>query len=135
MSQYNSRHDIEGLLKAAQTWKTQCLLDDGPLLGDGKYWSTDKLAELDQRFIQNPLEGDESYFDKLALQLADASPDAIKLMAEMNWLLLLFSTNIKPGTKRDLVRNIWELSGDTLPENWLLEDAPLSGAGSTGEVV
>lgn len=132
MSQYNSRHDIKALLEAARLWKDQCLLDDGPLLGDGKYWSSDKLAELDQRFIQNPLEGDESYFDKLALQLADASPEAIKLMAELNWLLLLFSTNIRPRTKRDLVRNIWELSGDTLPESWLLEDAPLSGAGSTG---
>jgi hypothetical protein len=53
-------------------------------------------------------------------------------MAELNWLLLLFSTNIKPGTKRDLVRNIWELSGDALPQSWLLEDATLSGAGSTG---
>jgi len=132
MSQYNSRHDIKALLEAAQLWKDQCLLDDGPLLGDGKYWNSDKLAELDQRFIQNPQEGDESYFDKLALQLSDASPEAIKLMAELNWLLLLFSTNIKPSTKRDLVRNIWELSGDTLPESWLLEDATLSGAGSTG---
>jgi len=132
MSQYNSRHDIKALLEAAQLWKDHCLLADGPLLGDGKYWSSDKLAELDQRFIQNPQEGDESYFDKLALQLTDASPEAIKLMAELNWLLLLFSTNIKPGTKRDLVRNIWELSGDALPQSWLLEDATLSGAGSTG---
>src|SRR5690606_2637994 len=57
---------------------------------------------------------------------------AIKLMAELNWLLLLFSTNIKPGTKRDLVRSIWELTGDKLPESKLLEDESLSGAGSTG---
>ncbi len=87
---------------------------------------------LDKRFIQNPQAGDQTYFEKLALQLADASPEATKLMAELNWLLLLFSTNIKPGTKRDLVRSIWELTGDKLPESVLLEDRFLSGAGSTG---
>lgn len=72
MSRYNSRHEIKRLLEATQLWKNHCLLDDGPLLGGGKYWSSAKLAELDQRFIQNPQEGDESYFDKLALQLSDA---------------------------------------------------------------
>ena len=132
MSRQNSRHDVNALIKAADTWKQQCLLGDGPLLDAGHYWTGDNLAELDQRFIQNPQEGDESYFDKLALQLADASPDAVKLMAELNWVLLLFSTNIKPGTKRELVKNIWALAGDTLPESWLLKDATLSGAGSTG---
>lgn len=132
MSRYNSRHEIETLLKAAQIWKDQCLLADGPLLNSGKYWTSENLAELDKRFIQNPLEGDESYFDKLALQLADASSEATKLMAELNWLLLLFSTNIKPGTKRDLVRNAWALSGEELSQSWLVEDKTLSGSGSTG---
>ena len=64
MSQYNPRHDIKALLEAAQLWKDQCLLDDGPLLGDGKYWSSAKLAELDQRFIQNRQEGDGRSFTK-----------------------------------------------------------------------
>lgn len=132
MSRYNPRHHIEPLLEAAEHWKQHCLLADGPLLDEGHYWGHKYLAELEQRFIQNPLEGDESYFDKLALQLADASVEAIKLMAELNWLLLLFSTNIKPDTKRDLVSKIWALSGEQRPESWLLEDSTLTGAGSTG---
>ncbi len=132
MSRYNHRHAIKPLLKAAEHWKQRCLNADGGLLTDGDYWSSACLAELDERFIQNPLEGEESFIDKLQLQLADASPAAIKLMAELNWLLLLFSTNIKPATKRDLVRTIWEINGDTLPSSWLLDDDTLSGAGSTG---
>lgn len=132
MSRYNPRHDIRRMLEAADIWKAQCLLADGPLLDNGRYWTAANLAELDRRFIQNPVAGDETYFEKLAMQLADASPEAIKLMAELNWLLLLFSTNIKPDTKRELVRNIWELSGDKLPDSGLLDDETLSGAGSTG---
>lgn len=132
MSRYNPRHDIQPMLKAAELWEEQCMRANGSLLDNGLYWTAENLAELDKRFIQNPQAGDQTYFEKLALQLADASPEATKLMAELNWLLLLFSTNIKPGTKRDLVRSIWELTGDKLPESVLLEDRFLSGAGSTG---
>ena len=133
MSRHNPQHDITGLLKAAETWKSQCLLRDRALLDDaGQYWNYENLQELDSRFIQSPQEGGGRYFDKLALQLADASPEAIKLMAELNWLLVLFSTNVRPDTKRGLVRNIWELTNEKMPKSSLLEDATLSGAGSTG---
>jgi len=132
MSRYNPRHPIKTMLEAAEHWKQRCLVADGGLLTNGDYWNSACLAELDERFIQTPLEGEESFFDKLQQQLANASPAAIKLMAELNWLLLLFSTNIKPVTKRDLVRSIWVISGDTLPSSWLLDDDTLRGAGSTG---
>lgn len=132
MSRYNPRHNIEPLLKAADEWKQRCLTQDSGLFEDGGYWNTTYLAELDEHFIQNPLEGNENFAEKLQLQLANATSNAIKLMAELNWLLLLFSSNIKPATKRELVRSIWEMNGDKLPETWLLEDATLSGAGSTG---
>jgi len=133
MRSHTPQLEFSILPKSAHGRKTQCLIANGPLLGDVQYWTSENLAELYNRFIQNPLEGDESYLDKLALQLADASPEAIKLVAELNWLLLLFSTNIKPGTKRELVKKIWILANDDeLPESWLLDDDALSGAGSTG---
>lgn len=132
MSRYNPQHNLEGLLNAAETWKQRCLLGDGPLLGSGCYWTSANLDELDRCFIQNPQDSGENYFEKLAIQLEGASHDAIKLMAELNWVLLLFSTNIKPDTKRSLVTDIWKLSGDSLPRSRFLDDATLSGAGSTG---
>lgn len=72
MSRYNPRHNIDALLQATDEWKQRCLKVDGGLLTDGDYWNSACLVELDQRFIQNPLEGDESFIEKLQRQLADA---------------------------------------------------------------
>jgi len=133
MSRYSHRHDASKLLAAAQQWKDRCLLDDGSLFSDNTLWTRERLNELDRVFIQNPMEGGESYIDKLSQQLAQASVEASQLMAELNWALLLFSSNIKPGTKRDLIQKIWELSGSPLPnQTELLSDDHLSGVGSTG---
>ena len=52
-------------------------------------------------------------------------------MAEMLWALLLFPSNMKGGTKRQQMRDIWALSGQPLAENHpLLDDEVLVGIGS-----
>lgn len=133
MSRYNPRHDIGPLLGAAEQWKSRCLLQDGSLLTDAMLWTPEYLDELEQHYVRNPQEGGDSFTDKLKYQLANASPEAIRLMAELHWLLLVFSANIKPATKRELIAGIWKLSGDDeVPQSPLLEDAVLVGAGSTG---
>lgn len=133
MSRYSHRHETTHLLAAAQRWKETCLLQDGSLFSDKQLWTLDNLEELDRRFTQNPIEGGDSYVHKLSLQLADSSAEAIQLMAELNWLLLLFSSNIKPDTKRRMVMEIWALSGEALPESApCLDDRSLGGVGSTG---
>lgn len=132
MSRYNPHHDIDALLEAAQQWRDRCLLEDGSLFGDTSLWTAEHLDELNRAFIQNPIEGSDTFTDKLALQLADASPAAIQLMAELNWLLLLFSSNIKPDTKRGQIRQIWELSGTPFPDGSpFIVDRVLGGVGST----
>ncbi|MGM0983290.1 MAG: McrB family protein [Pseudomonadota bacterium] len=133
MSRYSHKHGTTQLLAAAQCWKETCLLQDGSLFSNKHLWTLDNLEELDRRFTQNPIEGGDSYVHKLSLQLADSSPEAIQLMAELNWLLLLFSSNIKPVTKRRMVKEIWELSGEGFPEQAPgLDDQSLGGVGSTG---
>nr|WP_298522430.1 AAA family ATPase [uncultured Halomonas sp.] len=133
MSEYNPHHEIGALLDAARQWRDSCLLEDGSLFGDTNIWTTKYLNELDHAFNQNTIEGNETFTDKLALQLADASTEAIQLMAELNWLLLLFSRNIKPDTKRSQIRLIWELSGSPFPVDVpLIADNVICGAGSTG---
>ena len=82
---------------------------------------------------QNPLAGDASYIEKLRMQLADVSPSAAQLMAELHWILLLFPHNIKPQTKRDLFRELWELSEEPFDSTHpLLEDNVLGGAAHAG---
>lgn len=133
MSRYSHKHETTHLLAAAQRWKDTCLLKDGSLFSDKPLWTLASLEELDQSFTQNPIEGGDSYIHKLSLQMADTTTDAIQLMAELNWLLLLFSSNIKPDTKRRMVKEIWELSGEAFPESApCLEDPSLGGVGSTG---
>ncbi|MEQ6916018.1 McrB family protein [Halomonas aquatica] len=133
MSRYNPHHEIDALLNAAQRWRDHCLLEDGSLFTDTSLWTLKHLDELERAFNQNPIEGGETFTDKLAMQLADASPEAIQLMAELNWLLLLFSSNIKPDTKRSQIRQIWELSGLPFPvDTPLIADHVLIGVGSTG---
>jgi len=133
VSRYSHKHETTHLLAAAQRWKEICLLHDGSLFSDKQLWILNNLEELDRNFTQNPIEGGDSFVHKLSLQLADTSPGAIQLMAELNWLLLLFSSNIKPETKRRMVKDIWELSGEPFPEQAAgLDDQSLGGVGSTG---
>jgi len=66
-------------------------------------------------------------------QVKDASSAAQQLSAEMLWSLLVFPVNIKPETKRDQIRELWALSGQTLPDILpMLSDEVLAGIGSGG---
>lgn len=133
MSRYSHKHETTNLLAAAERWKENCLLQNGSLFSDTRLWTLENLEELNRSFTQNPIEGGDSFVHKLSLQLADTSPQAIQLMAELNWLLLLFSSNIKPDTKRRMVKEIWELSDEPFPEQASgLDDESLGGVGSTG---
>ncbi len=133
MSRYHYNRDITALVRAAETWRDTCLIDDGSLFKDQALWTRTNLAELNQAFIQNPLEGSNSYLDKLRQQLDGVSPAAARLMAELHWVLLLFPHNINPETKRSLVIELWALGGETLPaDHSLLSDEVLSGAAHAG---
>ncbi|WP_018937020.1 hypothetical protein [Thioalkalivibrio sp. ALJ24] len=133
MSRYTPHADTTALLETVEQWRDTCLIDDGSIFGDETLWTADNLAILDRAFIQNPQEGSESYAEKLKIQLADAPPTATRLMAELNWVLLLFPANIKPETKRQQVLEIWELGGTPLSaDHPALTDEVLCGAGHAG---
>jgi len=63
--------------------------------------------------------------------MKNASTPGKQLMAEVLWVLLLFPSNMKSRTKRQQIRDVWGLSGQTLAENHpLLADEVLVGIGS-----
>lgn len=133
MSRYHQSRDLTAVLTAVGKWRDTCLIEDGSLFSDQSLWTPESLAELNRAFIQNPLEGAASYLDKLKQQLDGVSPDATRLMAELHWVLLLFPQNINPSTKRDLIAELWALSGDPLNASHpLLSDELLSGVGHAG---
>ncbi|MGM0984879.1 MAG: McrB family protein [Pseudomonadota bacterium] len=133
MSRYHHNRDITALLQAAAHWRDTCLIEDGSLFGSESLWTREFLAELNRAFIQNPLEGNGSYLDKLKQQLADVSPQAARLMAELHWVLLLFPHNINPSTKRGLIQELWALGEQPLEsDHRLLSDEVLAGAAHSG---
>ncbi|HEU4883090.1 MAG TPA: hypothetical protein VFT45_12610, partial [Longimicrobium sp.] len=73
-------------------------------------------------FVQNPLLGSDSFMTKFRQQLSGASPYTAWLAAEMLYVMNLFPSARAIGgeAKRRMVREVWELSGNPLPDSELL---------------
>jgi len=128
-------HDknIAPVLSAAEQWIRHCLIDDQSLFSSESLWTLPIVAEVRHAFVDHPDTGADDFMTKLRNQMARASPPVQRLMAEMLWALLLFPSNIKARTKREQIKNIWELSGQQLSSSHrLLSDDVLKGIGSGG---
>lgn len=124
--------NLEPVLDAAKLWVDTCLVDDGSILSKDALWTSDNASELRRAFVERPDERKKVKFQqKLEQQLADVSPAACKLMAEMRWALLLFPSDWGIKKKRNEITSIWQYSGTKLDEKHpLLSDAILAGVGS-----
>lgn len=133
MSRYNPKWDAEPVLEAAQTWIRSCLIDEGSLFSQGALWTPVHLRKVVQAFTDNPDPGNDSFLVKLQRQMQPAQPEAIQLMAELLWVLMLFQSNIRQARKRDTIATVWGWSGAPLdPSHPLLHDDVLRGIGSPG---
>ena len=121
------------ILEAAEKWKQRCLLDGGSLFGDERLWTREYFKELKTHFVERPDQGSRSFEEKLRDQLADASPQAKQLWAEITWVYWLIAASVKGVTKLDRIRTIWERSGAVLPdEHWALGDVLDEGTATPG---
>ncbi len=133
MALYTYDHDAPKVTEAGRRWVQQCLVLDESVFEDGALATPANFDALDHYFVQRPDAGEGTFYEKLQGQLADAPPDACKLMAEVLWGLFLFPSNISPDVKRQGILQTWSWSGDTLdPGQPLLSDALLEGIGSAG---
>jgi 5-methylcytosine-specific restriction enzyme B len=134
MSRFNPHLPSDPIYSATEVWRDRCLIADGSCFVDGaSLWVGGLLDELDKLFVQNPDEGEGDFLSKLKAQIAPGSAGCKQLMAELLWLLLLFSSNTGAERKREIVREIWSWSGSALNEDHpLLSDGVLGGIGSTG---
>jgi 5-methylcytosine-specific restriction enzyme B len=99
----------EAVYSAASRWATECLHRGDSLFTPGRdVWTTRWLDELDERFVQDPDESGDRFEVKLGRQLADASPEAIQLMAEVLFIHLLIASpdSIKGDTKRKIIGDV-----------------------------
>lgn len=137
-----SRCEIPGksyvgdILDAAKAWRDRCFMEDGSVFGDESLWTPDNIDKLRDRFTgDNLIAGkDLSFFEKVEKQLEGVEPEVVRLAAEGFWFLYLIVSEegVKPDTKRDRIRQIWELSGLPMPETNYLADSVLKGTANPG---
>lgn len=129
-----STHPLETVLSISEKWKLECLIADGSLFSANKLWTFENLEQFEKYFTNNLIEGsEETFYQKLKIQLSNASAEVKQLSAEMIFILLLFQSNITARRKAEDIKLIWGWSGtpfgDSLPS---LEEILAEGVGSTG---
>lgn len=133
MSRDSQKHDLTDILGAAQQWRDSCLVRDGSLFLKESVWTQESFEQLYEDFFLRRLDGEGTFLEKLDQQLASSTPEAIKLMAELEWVLLIFSNNIGPDRKRINIGRLWTRVGLQFGDDHpLLNDEILTGIGSTG---
>jgi len=127
------RNESKTLYEAACAWRDECLIGDGSLFGSERLWTLERFSELKRLYVDRPDESKRSFIDKLKDQLADGSPETVRLAAELFWPMLLFTASQKPATKIIKMRLVWQWSGAAFPDDLdILEPSLLTGVGSTG---
>jgi len=133
MARQTHEWDLSATLSAAEHWINTCLVEDLSLFSKDSLWTASVVDEVYYAFVEHPDFSQNDFRTKLKGQMSSASASAQRLMAEMLWALLLFPANIKARTKRQQIREIWDLSEEQLPEDTpLMRDEVLVGIGSGG---
>lgn len=134
MATWTGYETTPAVLAQADAWKSRCLQGSGSVFSDQALWTTENFAELRTHFVDNPILGDQKFYEKLALQLEGARPEVAKLAAEALWLLLMFvgDSYFGAATKTDRISEVWELSGDQLPQTAALNADALAGVANPG---
>lgn len=133
MARY-SEHDTSKIYQVAVDFRTKCLLNDGSLLFDqASIWHQDVLEQIRERFVDTPDEGDRSFIDKFKGQISQAGKNVIRLAAEILCVYFLFLSNVRGERKRQVVKDVLNWAGDTLPDAHLVSGAFSNGIGSGGQ--
>lgn len=123
------------VLRAAARWRDRCLRDDGSVFTEKSLWTSENVGSLVKYYAENLDAGEGNFFEKLETQLAPAPGSAKQLAAEMLWVMYLYPVpgSMQPGTKRQQIRQVWEWSGESLPDApFELEGALRDGVGHPG---
>jgi hypothetical protein len=110
------------------------MLQSGSIFTDQNLWTLENLQSLKKHFVDNPLGGKRSFYDKLQEQIGTAGKPVIQLASEAVWLLYLFVSEKAVGIdkKREHIAEVWQFSGESPPSSDLLQDDPLRGVAHPG---
>ncbi|MFC1662350.1 AAA family ATPase [Gemmatimonadota bacterium] len=123
------------ILQAAKEWKEACLLGGRSILSEQRLWTEVNFRALDRFFVQNLKLGEGTFFQKLKTQLEGAPTGAKQLAGELLWLmyLVVHDSSMSAKTKLFHIKQVWEWSGEPLPEDhWALGDILGKGVSNPG---
>ena len=128
----DDRTAIDAVIKK---WRDTCLIGDGSLLFDGEsVWSATVVQELIGCFVDDHLEGEPTFEDKLRVQMVPASNAAKRLMAETIAVYFLFSSSVTGTRKREVLNMALDLAGeDPIGSDALVGRAFDDGIGGPGQ--
>jgi len=116
------RDSTEQVYALADEIRDRCLRHLDSLLAPGEsVWTSAAAKELVVQFVDAPDTGGGSFLDKLGGQLAGASPQAIRLMAELAVIYEMAPVNVGVPAKRRIVEGVLALAGEvaSLPDRVL----------------
>ena len=123
----------ESLYRARQQVIDRVLRDNDSLFTPGtEIWATENLADLRERFIEQPDASGDTFFEKLQRQLAGAPPATLQLVAEVAYVNALSPSDIGVAAKLNVVETIlgWLPSSVAVPDD--LREALDGGFASGG---
>jgi 5-methylcytosine-specific restriction endonuclease McrBC GTP-binding regulatory subunit McrB len=112
---YNEKHRI--IYDVFTKFEKLCLIDDKSLIWpDKNLWTVSNLRELKKKYGDEAILGSEKTFEgKLELQLADSEPEIWGLIADLFFIFVLPSGNMKFETKYSYINWASEKAGFDLP--------------------
>ena len=126
--------------EAARIYAGATVFTDHALRRDGSLFSPDKpvwvastIDDLDNRFVKRPDESSDSFEVKLHRQLAGAPQATAQLTAEMLYIHLLITMQLKGQTKRDLINGVLALAKPVVPIPASLGEALDGGLCNAGQ--
>jgi hypothetical protein len=120
-------------LEAAATWRDRALLHDTAVFSDEPVWTMVNLRAVWVAITSE--EVDLRRLESLGERLRDQEPAVVSLAAELYWLMYLVAgpACISYPRKTDIVRTIYEWSGQSLPPSHpLLREMELPAEGGPG---
>ncbi|KGM14428.1 McrB family protein [Cellulomonas bogoriensis] len=102
---------------AAALWRDRCLRDDLSLFSEERGSTLEQAQELVRDFVDQPDVGSGTFHGKLAVQLANSSPGAVQLAAELLYVHLLIARSDAVGgsAKRKIVTQVLDMAPGTTP--------------------
>ena len=129
----SKRRHAANAYAAAQAWVSRALRTDDSLFTPGKsIWTLDHLAEIRQRFLEQPEAEGSGFHAKVVEQLQGSPPEIYQLMGEAVYFHFLIVSTNNSASEEQVINTILESSpaAVTVPENLIAALTPgIAGSG------